>query len=43
MTGNIISNIGDVLIVRIEPKITGKIRFTGYTETIENETANSQY
>lgn len=39
MTGNIISNIGDVLIVRIEPKITGKIRFTGYTETIENETA----
>ena len=39
MTDNIISNIGDVLIVRIEPKITGKIRFTGYTETIENETA----
>lgn len=38
MTDNIISNIGDVLIVRIEPKITGKIRFTGYTETIENET-----
>ena len=38
MADNIISNIGDVLIVRIEPKITGKIRFTGYTETIENET-----
>lgn len=38
MADNIISNIGDVLIVRIEPKITGKISFTGYTETIENET-----
>lgn len=38
MADNIISNIGDVLIVRIEPKITGKICFTGYTETIENET-----
>lgn len=38
MADNIISNIGDVLIVRIEPKITGKIRFTGYVETIENET-----
>ena len=38
MADNIISNIGDVLIVRIEPKITGKIRFTGYIETIENET-----
>ena len=38
MADNIISNIGDVLIVRIEPKITGKIRFTRYTETIENET-----
>lgn len=37
---NVIANIGDSIIVKTAPKITGKIHFTNYTETIIGETEN---
>jgi hypothetical protein len=31
---NVIFNIGDSLLIRINPKITGRVKFTGYVEDI---------
>ena len=36
---NVIRNIGDSLIIRINPQITGRVHFTGYTETLVGVTA----
>ena len=38
MRNNILSNIGDSLIVKISPKIKGRIQITSITETISGET-----
>jgi len=35
---NILNNIGDILIVKVNPQITGKITFMSYYETILGET-----
>ncbi len=35
---NILSNIGDSIIININPLITGRVRFTGYTEVVSGET-----
>lgn len=36
---NVIFNIGDSLLIRINPKITGRVKFTGYVEDIYGLTA----
>lgn len=38
MKDNVLKNIGDVLIVPVSPQITGKIRFTEYSDTVVGET-----
>ncbi|MDD4436957.1 MAG: hypothetical protein PHS04_02850 [Tissierellia bacterium] len=38
MMNNTIINIGDVLIVRVNTKISGRVTFSGYTDTIVGET-----
>lgn len=36
---NVLKNIGDVLAIHLEPKMSGRIRITGFTDTIIGETA----
>lgn len=36
---NVLNNIGDVLAIHPEPKMSGRIRITGFTDTVTGETA----
>lgn len=37
---NVLNNIGDILTIGIEPKMSGRIRITGFVEAIDGETEN---
>lgn len=37
---NVLKNIGDVLNIRLEPKMTGRVRITGFTDSVIGETPN---
>lgn len=37
---NVLNNIGDVLTIGVQPKMSGRIRITGFVEAVDGETEN---